>query len=172
MIKFKKNRFKVIRFYIVAFFAINIVLWAILELFVKDESVTMFFVFGEIVLFSSVIMNKNALLGELNQTVILNDNKIECKSFFVSGDLADATFEYDQIKSIQMKRTLFSRHLIIKVKGSEAAPVVLNNQFKDYLKLWVIIGDSCMKLNPEIYIDSKTYDYLQSIKKTGDGSLS
>lgn len=158
--EFKKNKSKVICFYIGAFIVISFILWAALDLFVKDKNVILFFVLGEIALIASVIMNAKALVGELNQTVILNEEKVECKSFFVAGNLANATFEYNQIKTIQMKRTLFSRCLIIKVKDSENIPVVLNNQFENHMKLWRTICDGCKSQNPNINMDSKIYDYL------------
>ncbi len=158
--EFRKNKFKVIRFYIIAFIVISLVLWVALELFIKDKNITMFFVFGEIALVASIIMNVKALIGELNQTVMLSENNVKCTSFFVAGNLANATFEYNQIKLIQMKRTLFSRCLVIKVKGSEKVPIVLNNQFEDHVKLWQIICDGCKNKNADAYIDSKIYDYL------------
>lgn len=157
---FKKDKFKVILFNTIGFIVISFILWAVLELFVKDKNVILFFILGEIALIASFIMNANALVGELNQTVILNEEKVECKSFFVAGNLANATFEYNQIKSIQMKRTMFSRCLIIKVKDSENIPVVLNNQFENHMKLWRTICDGCKSQNPDTYIDSKIYDYL------------
>lgn len=153
--EFKKNKFKVIRFYIVAFVAISFALWVILKLLFDDRDAKNFFVFGEIMLIASPIMFHKALIGELNQSVALNDNKIECKTFFIKGSLANASFEYSQIKSVELKRILFSHHLIIKVKGSENAPVVLNNQFEDYLVLWKNICDKCREQNPEAYIDAK-----------------
>ena len=158
--EFRKNKLKVIRFYIIAFAVISIALWVIIELSVENKNVGMFFLFGEFVLLASILMNKNALIGELKQAITLNENKVECKNFFVAGNLANATFEYNQINSIQMKRTFFSCHLIIKVKGSENVPVVLNNQFEDYIKLWRTVCDECKRQNFDAYIDSKIYDYL------------
>ena len=153
--EFKKNKFKVIIFYIIFFLAISFALWAILKLFFDDRNAKIFFVFGEILLIASPLISAKAFIGELNQTVTLNDNKIECKNFFVKGTLANASFEYNQIKSVELKQSLFSRHLIIKVKGSEKAPVVLNNQFKNYSVLWKNICDKCREQNPDALIDAK-----------------
>ncbi len=154
--KFKKNKFKVIMFYIIAFVAISFTLWGILKLFFDDRDSKMFFVFGEIMLIASPIMFHKAFIGELNQSVTLSDNKIECNNFFVKGSLTNASFEYSQIKSIELKRTLFSRHLIIKVEGSENAPIVLNNQFENYSVLWKNICDKCREQNPDALIAVKT----------------
>lgn len=170
--EFKKNKFKVIQFYIVALVVISVVLWALLSLLIDSRNIViMFFAFGELVLFASIIMNKNAIVGELCQSITLNEKNVKCKNFFVAGSLANATFEYNQIKSIQMRRTLFSRCLVIKVKGSENIPVVLNNQFKDYMKLWRTVCDGCKSQNSDTYIDSKTYDYLYKCSQTGNGSM-
>ncbi len=154
--EFKKNRFKVIMFYIIAFAAISFALWGILKLFFDDRDAKKFFVFGEIILIASPLMFAKAFIGELNQTVTLNDNKIECKDFFIKGNLANASVEYSQIKSVELKRNLFSRHLIIKVEGSENAPIVLNNQFENYSVLWKNICDKCREQNPHALIDEKT----------------
>lgn len=156
--KFKKKKFKVIRFYLLAFAVVSFALWGILKLFFDSNDAKMFFILGEVVLVASPIMFHKALVGELNQTVELNDNKIECKNFFVKGCLANASFEYSQIESVEMKRTLFSYHLMIKVKGSENTPIVLNNHFEDYSTLWKNICDK--------------YRELKDKKKTGDGSES
>ena len=154
--EFKKNRFKVIMFYIIAFAAISFALWGILKLFFDDRDAKKFFVFGEIILIASPLMFAKAFIGELNQTVTLNDNKIECKDFFIKGNLANASVEYSQIKSVELKRNLFSRHLIIKVEGSENTPIVLNNQFENYSVLWKNICDKCREQNPHALIDEKT----------------
>ncbi len=163
--KFKKNKSKVICFYIIAFSVLSLFLWMIIELLVKDKDKTKFFVFEMIFLVASIIMSIKALISELKQTVNLNGNNIKCENFFVAGNLADATFEYNQIKSIQLKRSLFSVCLVIKVEGSENFPVVLNNQFENYTKLWQVICDGCKSQNPNAYIDCKIWDFLNKFSK-------
>lgn len=158
--EFRKNKSKVIRFNIIAFIILGFILWMILELFIKSEDKTMFFVLGMLCLVASVIMNIKSMIGELYQTVILNESNIKCENFFVAGNLANATFEYNQIKSIRMKRNLFYSCLIIKVEGSENFPVVLNNQFENYIKLWQVICDRCKSQNPNAHIDCKIWLFL------------
>ena len=160
--EFRKNKSKVICFYIIALAVLSFFLWMIIELLVKDKDKI---VFEVIWLVASIIMSIKALISELKQTVILNGNNIRCENFFVSGNLANATIEYNQIKSIQLKRSLFSVCLVIKVEGSEKFPVVLNNQFEDYIKLWQVICDGCKSWNPNAHIDCKIWDFLNKHSK-------
>ena len=146
--EYRKNKAKVVLF-ILVYYIVATVLVCTVSYFLGGDLGLRVFIVSEGSLLLHPIMFKNALFSEINQSVMLVDDKIECKNFYISGNLADCSFDFSQIASIEIKNSLFSRYMVIRVNGDEKRPVVLNNQFENYSELWAKIIDNCKEQNPD-----------------------
>lgn len=146
--EYRKNKAKVLLFYLVFYIVTSALIYTV-SYFLGGDLGLQVLIVSEGLLLLSPIMFKNALFSEINQSVMLVDDKIECKNFYISGNLADCSFDFSQIASVEIKNSLFSRCMVIRVNGDKKHPVVLNNQFENYSELWAKIIDNCKKQNPD-----------------------
>ncbi|MGN0572867.1 MAG: hypothetical protein ACI4IX_02900 [Acutalibacteraceae bacterium] len=158
--EFVKKKSKIIVYYSIVYLLIAILFLVLFSVILKNSYLTMI---SEAILLISIIAFLKLHINEINQAVRVDKESIECRNFIVNGRPADATVRYEIIEKIELKRILFkpfSRCLYLSIKGD--LPVVINDDYNDYLNLWKMICDNCEAYN--VNIDKKTLLYLEKHK--------
>ncbi|MGN0547908.1 MAG: hypothetical protein ACI4I3_11305 [Acutalibacteraceae bacterium] len=155
--EFVKKKSKIIFCYSITYLLIAILIFALFSIILKNNYLTMI---SEAILLISIITSLKLHIKEINQTVRVDKELIECRNFIVNGRPADAIVRYEIIEKIELKRIPFkpfSRCLYISIKDDK--PVVINDDYNDYLNLWKMICDNCESYN--VYIDKKVLLYMK-----------
>lgn len=158
--EFEKKKSKIIVYYSIIYLLIAILFLILFLIIIKNNLLTLI---AEMILLISIITSLKLHIKEINQTVKVEKESIECRNFIINGRPADAIVRYEIIEKIELKRILFkpfSRCLYISIKDDK--PVVINDDYKDYFNLWKIICDNCESYN--VYIDKKVPLYFEKHK--------
>ena len=158
--EFVKKKSKIIVYYSIFYLLTAMLFLALFSIILKNNYLTMI---SEAILLISIIASLKLHINEINQTVKVDKESIECRNFVINGRSADATVRYEIIEKIELKRIPFkpfARCLYISVKGD--LPVVINDDYNDYLNLWKIICDNCKAFN--VNIDKKISLYFEKHK--------
>lgn len=158
--EFVKKKSKIIVYYSIFYLLTAMLFLALFSIILKNNYLTMI---SEAILLISIIASLKLHINEIKQTVRVDKESIECRNFVVKGRTADATVRYEIIEKIELKRIPFkpfARCLYISVKGD--LPVVINDDYNDYLNLWKIICDNCKAFN--VNIDKKISLYFEKHK--------
>lgn len=161
--EFVKKKSKIIVYYSIIYLLIAILFLILFSIILKNNYLTMI---SEAILLISIIASLKLHIKEINQTVKVEKESIECRNFIINGRPADAIVRYEIIEKIELKRISFkpfSRCLYISIKDDK--PVVINDDYKDYFNLWKMICDNCEAYN--VNIDKKVPLYFEKhiIKK-------
>lgn len=158
--EFVKKKSKIIVYYSIFYLLTAMLFLALFSIILKNNYLTMI---SEAILLISIIASLKLHINEINQTVRVDKESIECRNFVINGRPADATVRYEIIEKIELKRIPFkpfARCLYISIKGD--LPVVINDDYNDYLNLWKIICDNCKAFN--VNIDKKISLYFEKHK--------
>ena len=158
--EFAKKKSKIIVYYSIVYLLTAMLFLDLFSIILKNNYLTMI---SEAILLISIIAFLKLHINEINQTVKVDKESIECRNFVINGRPADATVRYEIIEKIELKRIPFkpfARCLYISVKGD--LPVVINDDYNDYLNLWKIICDNCKAFN--VNIDKKISLYFEKHK--------
>lgn len=158
--EFVKKKSKIIVYYSIFYLLTAMLFLALFSIILKNNYLTMI---SEAILLISIIASLKLHINEINQTVKVDKESIECRNFVINGRPADATVRYEIIEKIELKRIPFkpfARCLYISIKGD--LPVVINDDYNDYLNLWKIICDNCKAFN--VNIDKKISLYFEKHK--------
>ncbi|MDY6016344.1 MAG: hypothetical protein SPI97_01875 [Oscillospiraceae bacterium] len=158
--EFVKKKSKIIVYYSIFYLLTAMLFLALFSIILKNNYLTMI---SEAILLISIIASLKLHINEINQTVKVDKESIECRNFVVKGRTADAMVRYEIIKKNELKRIPFkpfARCLYISIKGD--LPVVINDDYNDYLNLWKIICDNCKAFN--VNIDKKISLYFEKHK--------
>ncbi len=160
-VKYVKNKKKVIVFYLL-WFLIGAVFFALIPFLVFEKSLALrAFLIGEGSLIAVSLSLIKSVKAELNQSIVLHEDFIECNNFFVKGAIMDGKIKYNEIKELKLKGLslpLFSKYILICVPNNP--PAVVKQDFINYKELWQKICENCKNANPDLKIDNSIYEYL------------
>ena len=154
--KFVKKKPKIIAYYAAAY-----LLTAAAAAFIFRDSTYMLMI-AELIVAVSFLIFLRLVICEINQTVTVGENSIECKNFIINGHPADAVINYNMVSKIEIKRVPlkpFSKCLCLSLDVDK--PAIINDDYGDYPKLWKMICDNCRAVDPNILIDKRTEEWLK-----------
>lgn len=151
IMKFVKKKPKIIAYYAAVYLLI-----AAAVAFLFRTSLYMQMI-AELIVAVPFLIFIRLVICEINQTVTVGENSIECKNFIINGHPADAVISYDIVSKIEIKRVPlkpFSKCLCLSLDGDK--PVIINDDYGDYSNLWKMICDNCRAVDPNLLIDRRT----------------
>lgn len=159
--EFVKKKSKIIAYYTITYLLISIMLPAFFILILKNHTIYISLI-SEAILLVFILSFLKLHIMEINQTVKVGNESIECKNYIINGRPADATISYLLIEKIEIKHIPlkpFSKCLCLSLSNDK--PVIVNDDFKDYLRLWFMICNNCKSYNTNVCIDEKIFQYIK-----------
>lgn len=154
---YTKSKFRVILYYLTTYLIIASVIFL---LFYKYSSRAI--IIGEIIALFPFIAFSNLIFSELRQSVKVNEESIECRSFVINAKPVDAIIDYSIIEKIEMRHVPlkpFSKCLYLLINDN--APAIISNDYKNYTELWKAICNNYKKSNNYACFDDNVIKWLK-----------
>ena len=128
---FKKNKKKVVLFYLLCYIALFLLVSLLSFISVVVMIVLQLFLLLIIFLYSKIF------IAEIKQTVQFGEETLICKNFVINGGIANAEIPYEKIEKIEVRR----KYLIVYVHGEKT--FAIRDDYINYPDLCKALFEKC-----------------------------